>query len=44
MIDRIIIALALAVEEQRRDCQVERKKSIATPWNSRSEGEEVGVL
>lgn len=44
MIDRIIIALAPALEEQRRDCQVERKKGIATPWNSMNEGEEVGVL
>lgn len=40
----IITALALALEEQRGVCQVERKQGIAPLWNSTGEGEAVGVL
>lgn len=44
MIDIIITALVLALKEQGRVCQVDRKKGIATLCNSRNRGEEVSVL
>jgi len=44
MIDISITALALALKEQGRVCQEERKKGTATPWNSMCEGQEVGVV
>lgn len=38
--DRTTLALALALKEQERVCQAERKKGVATPWDSRNKGEE----
>lgn len=44
MIDIIITALARALKEPGRACQVERKEDIATQWNSTNEGEAGSVV